>query len=115
MGAAHLRILGAMPPIGGVWGRKPPKIFKDFMLILDPGSTCTWQCHKKLTSHSGCKNEQQADFEVQLKNRITFTRHYFIIVNHNCKQLSSKLQPKVQNARGKFAGFYVNLRPEEHL
>ena len=25
--------------------------------------------------HSGCNNEQQADFEVQLENRITVTRH----------------------------------------
>ena len=43
------------------------------MLILDPESTCKWHCYKKSNSHSGCKNEQQADFEVKLKNRITDT------------------------------------------
>ena len=26
-------------------------------------------------SHSGCKNEQQADFEVQLENKITIAGH----------------------------------------
>ena len=30
---------------------------------------------KNSNSHSGCKNEQQADFEAQLENKITFTRH----------------------------------------
>ena len=40
--------------------------FQDFMLILDPESTCKWHCNKKPNSqcHSGYKNEQQADFEV---------------------------------------------------
>ena len=31
------------------------------MLILDSDSTCKWHCNKNLNSHSGCKNEQQAD------------------------------------------------------
>ena len=38
------------------------------MLILDSDSTCRWHCNKKSNSHSGCKNEQQAGFEVQLDN-----------------------------------------------
>ena len=44
---------------------KPPENVQDFMLILDPESTCKWHCNKKSNSHSGCKNEQQADFEVR--------------------------------------------------
>ena len=43
------------------------------MLILDTESTCEWYCNKKSNSHSGCKNEQQADFEVKLENIITDT------------------------------------------
>ena len=43
------------------------------MFILDPESTYKWHCNKKLNSHSWCKNEQQADFEVKLENRITET------------------------------------------
>ena len=46
------------------------------MFILDTESTCKCHCNKKLNSHSGCQNEQQADFEVQLENIITKTRHY---------------------------------------
>ena len=30
---------------------------------------------KKSNSHLGCKNEQQADFEVQLENKITIAGH----------------------------------------
>ena len=40
------------------------------MLILDPEST-----YKKSNSHSACKNEQQADFEVQLQNKINIDGH----------------------------------------
>ena len=47
------------------------------------------------------KNEQQADFEVQLEN--------------NCNKLGGKLQPNVRKNREKFSGFYVNLRLGEHL
>ena len=54
-------------------GAKPPENFQNLMLILDPDSTCKWLCNKKSNSHSGCKNEQQADFEVKLENRITDT------------------------------------------
>ena len=43
------------------------------MLILDPESICKWHCYKKSNCHSSCKNEQQADFEVQLENEITIT------------------------------------------
>ena len=43
------------------------------MIILDPESTCKWHCSKISNSHSGCKNEQQADFGVKLENRITDT------------------------------------------
>ena len=32
-----------------------------------------WHCNKKSNSHSGCKNEQLADFEVQLENIIIIT------------------------------------------
>ena len=78
------------------------------MLILDTESTCKWHCYKKLKSHSGCKNEQQADFEIQLENKITIT---YSSNCHNCK----KLQPNVQNARGKFSEFYVNFGLGEHL
>ena len=59
-------------PVGGL-GAKPPENFQDFMLILDPESTCKWHCNKKSNSNSGCKNERQADFEVKLENRITDT------------------------------------------
>ena len=45
------------------------------MLIVDPESTCKWHCNKKSNSHSGCKKEQQADLEVQLKNIITLNYH----------------------------------------
>ena len=41
-----------------------PENFQDSMLILDPESTCKWHCNKKSNSHSGCKNEQQDEFEV---------------------------------------------------
>ena len=57
----------------GVVAPLPPENSRDFMLILDSESTCKWHC-SKLNSHSGCKNEQQADFEVQLENRINITR-----------------------------------------
>ena len=40
-----------------------------------PESTFKWHYTKKLNSHSRCKNEQQADFEVQLENIITITRY----------------------------------------
>ena len=43
----------------GVKGAKPPENLWDFMLILDPESTCNWHCNKKSNSPSGCKNEQQ--------------------------------------------------------
>ena len=66
---------GARPPFG-VWGRSPPENFQDFKLMLDPESTCKWHCNKKSNSHSGCKNKQQADFEVKLENRITDTYNY---------------------------------------
>ena len=65
--------LGAKPPVG-VRGRNPLENFQDFMLILDPESNCKWQCNKKSNSHSGCKNEQQGDFEVKLESRITDTK-----------------------------------------
>ena len=57
-GATPLVGLGAKPPVGimGALGV--------FMLILDPESTCKWLCNKKSNSHPGCKNEQQAHFEV---------------------------------------------------
>ena len=45
------------------------------MLIVDPESTCKWHCNKNSNSHSGCKKEQQADLEVQLKNIITLNYH----------------------------------------
>ena len=64
--------LGAKPLVG-VRGQSPPENFQDFMFILDPESTYKWHCNKKLNSHSGCKNEQQADFEDKLENRITET------------------------------------------
>ena len=57
----------------GVRVAKPPEHFQDFMIILDLKSTCKSHCNKKSNSHSGCKNEQQADFEVKLENRITDT------------------------------------------
>ena len=43
------------------------------MLILDPESTCKWHCNKKSNSHSGCKNEQHADFKIKLENIISDT------------------------------------------
>ena len=43
------------------------------MIILDPESTCKWHYSKISNSHSGCKNEQQADFGVKLENIITDT------------------------------------------
>ena len=60
-------------PLKAVRGAKPPDNFKDFMIILYPESTCKWHCNKNSNSHSGCKNEQQADFEVNLENLITDT------------------------------------------
>ena len=45
----------------------------DFMIILDPEGTCKWHCIKTSNSYSGCKNEQQADFEVKLEYIITDT------------------------------------------
>ena len=54
---------------------KPLENYQDFMLNLDPESTCKGNCNKESNSHSGCKNEQQADFEVQLENRISITRN----------------------------------------
>ena len=63
---------GGTTPLG-VLEAKPPVGFRDFMLILDPKSTCKWHCHKKSNSHLGCKNEQQADFEDKLENIITET------------------------------------------
>ena len=45
--------------------------FQDFLLTLHPESTCKWHCNIKSNSHSGCKNEQRADFEVKLENIIT--------------------------------------------
>ena len=65
------------------------------MLILDPESTSKWHCNKKSNSPSGCKNET--------------------LVNHNCKKLGNKLQPKVQNAHRKFSEFYINFKLAEHL
>ena len=56
----------------------PGQTFKtpvDFMLILDPESTFKWHYNKKLNSHSGCQNEQQVDFEVQLETKITIAGH----------------------------------------
>ena len=70
------------------------------MLILKPESTCKWHCNMKSNSHSGCKNEQQVDFEVQLENRMTITRH--------CRNLCSKLQPNAEN----FHDFMLILDPE---
>ena len=49
-----------------VRGARPPENVQDFMLILDLESTCKCHCNKKSNSYSGCKNEQQADFEVKL-------------------------------------------------
>ena len=49
------------------------------MLILDTENTCKWHCNKKSNSYSGCENELQADFEVQLENKITITEHLFVI------------------------------------
>ena len=46
-----------------------------FMLILDPENTSKWYCNKNPNGHVGCKNEQLADFEIQLENIITITRH----------------------------------------
>ena len=75
-----------------------------------------WQ---KENSRSGCKNEQQDDFEVQLENKITFAGVYCII--HNCKKLGSKLQPNVQNARcpALFVGIFLfqgeHIRPTAPL
>ena len=69
-----IRLVRGATPLG-LGGRSPPENFQDFMLILDPESTCNGHCNKKSNSHSGRKNEQQADFEIQLENRITITRH----------------------------------------
>ena len=38
--------------------------------------------------------------------------HYITV---KTKKLCSKLQPNVQNARGKFSGFYINFGLKEHL
>ena len=68
---------GGATPFGGLEA-KPPENIQDFMLILDPESTCKWHSNKKSNSHSGCKNKQQGNFEVKLENRITntmITRH----------------------------------------
>ena len=43
------------------------------MFILNLESTCKLHCNKMSNNHSGCKNEQQADLEVKLENRITDT------------------------------------------
>ena len=73
-GATPLGVWGQIPSSSvGVRGRSPPENFQDFMLILDPESTCKWHCNKKSNSHSGFKNEQQADFEDKLENIITET------------------------------------------
>ena len=40
-----------------------------------PGEHLYMDCNKKSNSHSGCKNEQQADLEVQLENKITIAGH----------------------------------------
>ena len=58
---------------GGGLGGEAPGNYQDLMLILDPESTCKWHCNKKSNSHSECKNQQQADFEVKLENIITDT------------------------------------------
>ena len=55
---------GAQPSLGA----NPPENFQDFVLILDPESTCEWHFNKKSNSHSGCENEQ-----VTRENRITDT------------------------------------------
>ena len=64
----ELRLWSGARQLGGL-GAKPP------LLILDPESTCKWHCNKKSNSHSGCKNELQVDFKVQLENKITITCH----------------------------------------
>ena len=74
---------------------------KYFMLILDPESTCKWYCNIKSNSYSGCKNEQQADFEVQLENIITITRHYAV----SCSQTS-------KTSAENFQDFMLILDPE---
>ena len=71
-GAPPLGVWG-QSPWWGVRGRSPLEIFQDFMIISDPESTCKWHCNKKSNNHSGCKNKQQADFEVKVENRITDT------------------------------------------
>ena len=63
-GATPLGGLGAKPPVG--LGCEVPGKFSGFYVILDPESTCKWHCNKKSNSHSGCKKEQQADFEDKL-------------------------------------------------
>ena len=73
MSPIELRLWSGGATLFGGLGARPPDNFHDFMLILDPESTCKWHCNKKSNSHSGCKNEQQADFEAKLENRITDT------------------------------------------
>ena len=68
-------------PHSGIWGKlrwevrgsKPPENFQGVMLILDPESTCKRHFNKTSNSHLGCKNEQQAHYEVKLQNIITDT------------------------------------------
>ena len=56
------------------------------MLILDTESTCKWYCNKKSNSHSGCKNKQQADFEVKLGFSVHFSG--FCVNESTCKSNS---------------------------
>ena len=60
-------------PGGRIGVQSPPENFQDVMLILDTESTCKRHFNKKSNNHWGCKNEQQADFEVKLQNIITDT------------------------------------------
>ena len=53
---------GGKAPVGFRGVKPQGKICQDFMLMLDPESTCKWHCNKKSNSHSRCKNEQKADF-----------------------------------------------------
>ena len=74
---SYARMDPKLPQNFGTWPGLPLQLLarNQFLHSDKPTPPPLMALNKKSNSRSGCKNEHQADFEVQLENRNTITRH----------------------------------------
>ena len=74
---------------GGGKGTKPTENFQDFMIILDPESTCKWHCNRSQTAIQGVRMNSRLILRLNKKIET------LSLDSHNCKKPGGNLQSNV--------------------